>query len=124
MLHGKAKGLGSRISPHLEKKEMLMEQDKTRDESRREFLIKAGKLAVYTPPALMLLMHPSKTIACTSAGGKRPLTHSNYRPRVSEGRSKFDSAEFKFGGFNSKYEPRKPKMGGIKHRSGHQDRRS
>ena len=29
-------------------------------ETRREFLIKAGKVAIYTPPAVMLLMHPSK----------------------------------------------------------------
>lgn len=100
-----------------------MEQEKTRDESRREFLIKAGKLAVYTPPALMLLMHPSKTIACTSAGGKRPLNHSDYRSRVSNGRSKFDSAEFKFRGFDSKYGPREPKTSGIEHRFSRQDRR-
>ena len=29
------------------------------DESRRKFLEKAGKLAVYTPPAVMVLMKPS-----------------------------------------------------------------
>jgi hypothetical protein len=71
----------------------------------------------------MLLMHPSKTIACTSAGGKRPLNHSDYRPRFSNGRSKFDSADFKFRGFDSKHEPHRPKMGGIEIRFGHQDRR-
>jgi hypothetical protein len=52
-----------------------MKSDLTKDETRREFLIKAGKIAVYTPPALMLLMHPSKTKACTSAGGKRPVNY-------------------------------------------------
>jgi hypothetical protein len=62
-------------NPPLPKKGVAMEQEKTKDESRREFLIKAGKLAVYTPPALMLLMRPSKTVACTSAGGKRPPNH-------------------------------------------------
>lgn len=49
-----------------------MTHGKMKDETRREFLIKAGKIAVYTPPALMMLMHPSKTKACSSAGGKRP----------------------------------------------------
>ena len=49
-----------------------MDNEKRKDKTRREFLIRAGKLAVYTPPAIMLLMHPSKTTACTSAGGKRP----------------------------------------------------
>jgi hypothetical protein len=63
--------LGSTDPPQT-KKETPMDNKKTDDESRREFLIKAGKLAVYTPPALMLLMRPSRTVACTSAGGKRP----------------------------------------------------
>ncbi len=49
-----------------------MAHGKMKDETRREFMIKAGKIAVYTPPALMMLMHPSKTKACSSAGGKRP----------------------------------------------------
>ena len=30
------------------------------EETRREFLVKAGKVAIYAPPAIMLLMHPSK----------------------------------------------------------------
>jgi hypothetical protein len=30
-----------------------------RDASRRKFLEDAGKLAIYTPPALVALMHPS-----------------------------------------------------------------
>ena len=27
--------------------------------ARRDFLKKAGKFAIYTPPAIMMLMHPS-----------------------------------------------------------------
>lgn len=35
---------------------MRSQQD---DESRRAFLAKAGKLAIYTPPTMMLLMQPN-----------------------------------------------------------------
>jgi hypothetical protein len=38
-------------------------------ETRREFLIKAGKVAIYTPPAVMLLMHPSKDALAQSGNG-------------------------------------------------------
>jgi hypothetical protein len=35
-------------------------------ESRREFLIKAGKMALYIPPAMMVLMHPDRNaLACS-----------------------------------------------------------
>jgi len=34
--------------------------------SRREFLKKAGKYAIYTPPAVMLLMKPSQATFCRS----------------------------------------------------------
>jgi len=40
------------------------------EETRREFLVKAGKVAIYTPPAVMLLMHPSKKVL--ASGGGRP----------------------------------------------------
>jgi len=39
------------------------------EESRREFLVKAGKFAIYTPPAVMLLMHPSKDALAQSGNG-------------------------------------------------------
>jgi len=32
---------------------------KSDSESRRKFIKKAGKLAIYTPPAMMLLMQPA-----------------------------------------------------------------
>jgi hypothetical protein len=38
--------------------------------SRREFLEKAGKLAVYTPPAIMLLSYPGKEAIASGGGGK------------------------------------------------------
>lgn len=40
-----------------------------KEEARREFLVSAGKFALYTPPALMLLMHPSKNALAVSGGG-------------------------------------------------------
>ena len=39
------------------------------EKSRREFIKAAGKLAVYTPPALMLLMRPTPNAIAASAGG-------------------------------------------------------
>ena len=38
------------------------------EETRREFLVTAGKLAIYIPPAIMLLMHPSKDALAKSGG--------------------------------------------------------
>jgi hypothetical protein len=38
------------------------------EETRRQFLVTAGKLAIYTPPAIMLLMHPSKDALAQSGG--------------------------------------------------------
>ena len=39
------------------------------EKSRREFVKTAGKLAVYTPPIMMLLMKPSPNAIAASAGG-------------------------------------------------------
>lgn len=38
------------------------------EESRRRFLKKAGKLAIYTPPAMALMMQPSHARFLTSGG--------------------------------------------------------
>lgn len=38
--------------------------------NRRAFLKKAGKFAVYTPPAMMMLMHPSANAVMKSAIGR------------------------------------------------------
>jgi hypothetical protein len=55
------------------------------EESRRSFLKKAGKFAVYTPPAVMLLMKPSfahmsksyvgRPENCGTKGGKSDAFH-------------------------------------------------
>jgi formiminotetrahydrofolate cyclodeaminase len=48
-------------------KEAASIPQKTDEESRREFLIKAGKMALYISPAMMVLMHPSgNALACSS----------------------------------------------------------
>jgi hypothetical protein len=41
------------------------------EKSRREFIKAAGKLAVYTPPALMILMRPTPDAIARSAGGQQ-----------------------------------------------------
>ena len=38
------------------------------EKTRREFLVNAGKFAIYTTPAVMLLMHPSKGALAKSGG--------------------------------------------------------
>ncbi len=45
-----------------------------REESRRAFLKKAGKFAVYTPPTVMMLMKPSYGHMSKSVDG-RPYCH-------------------------------------------------
>ena len=51
-------------------------------ESRREFLKKAGKVALYAPPAFVLLMQPSReALACKSLGLQsrtRPKPRQNF----------------------------------------------
>jgi hypothetical protein len=50
----------------MEKKDAILLSMKSNEESRRDFLKKAGKMALYTPPAIMLLMHPSRNaLACS-----------------------------------------------------------
>ena len=45
------------------------EQSKAQLE-RRAFLLKAGRFAAYTPPAMMILMSPGKHAIAKSGGGK------------------------------------------------------
>ena len=66
-------------------KEAIPTPQKTDEESRREFLIKAGKMALYIPPAMMLLMHPSRNaLACSprpprcGTNGYQPSSLSGY----------------------------------------------
>jgi len=37
----------------------MNDRNDTTRSARRDFLKKAGKFAIYTPPAIMMLMHPS-----------------------------------------------------------------
>jgi len=54
------------------KEDALIPQKKD-EESRREFLIKAGKMALYVPPAMMVLMHPSRnSFACNKSYNPPP----------------------------------------------------
>ena len=41
-------------------------------QSRRKFLEKAGKLAVYTPPVIMLLSYPGTEAIASGGGGEYP----------------------------------------------------
>ena len=48
----------------------LTKSEENVKKNRRAFLKKAGKFAVYTPPAMMLLMHPSANAVMKSAVGR------------------------------------------------------
>jgi hypothetical protein len=47
-----------------------VDPEQTVAESRRDFLKKAGKFAVYTPPVVMVLMKPSYATVGGSANGR------------------------------------------------------
>lgn len=47
----------------------MNDTNKTTGSARRDFLIKAGKFAIYTPPAIMMLMHPSASALAKSLKG-------------------------------------------------------
>jgi hypothetical protein len=47
------------------------------EKSRREFMKAAGKFAVYTPPALMLLMRPTPE-AIAASSGRYQSTYNDY----------------------------------------------
>ena len=44
--------------------------DKDKTESRRKFLKTAGKFAVYTPPALILMSKPGSEVFAKTGGGE------------------------------------------------------
>jgi hypothetical protein len=60
-------GLKAEVSRAKRMKESL----DTAQKSRREFLEKAGKLAAYTPPTMLMLMYPG-TQAIASSGHRTP----------------------------------------------------
>ena len=62
----------------------ILSNDETRltqvENTRREFVKTAGKLAIYTPPALMLLMRPSREAVAASAGLDQTQTSGETNP--------------------------------------------
>ncbi len=69
-------------------KETEMEQEVT-TESRRKFLKTAGKFAVYTPPALMLMSNANATYVKESSGYCRPGKHKKYGSKKRSYKRKF-----------------------------------
>ena len=63
------------------------------DNSRRDFLKKAGKLAIYTPPAMMVMMKPSHA-SFTKSGGtiSYDRIRDSYNELSSEERDKIRSS--------------------------------
>ena len=47
----------------------MSDMNDTTGSARRDFLKKAGKFAVFTPPAIMMLMHPSRNAVSKSLRG-------------------------------------------------------
>jgi hypothetical protein len=69
---------------------------KTGEESRREFMIKAGKMALYIPPAMMVLMHPSRSaLACGSINPPKCYPRDYKYPY----KKPYDNKIFRKGGF-------------------------
>ncbi len=62
----------------------LVEHTNGLEESRREFLKSAGKLAIYAPPAMIALMQPSREAVARSATGERPVAkqHPEDTPKL------------------------------------------
>jgi hypothetical protein len=51
--------------------------DQEATQARRKFLTKAGAFALYTPPAITLLMQPSRSAIARSPGGRHPYKGNN-----------------------------------------------
>lgn len=78
----------------MEKKEKLLNLLESSEDSRRDFLKRAGKMALYTPPAIMLLMHPSRNaLACSPRPRKHKTSYrrpNRYKKRWRSGRRRKD----------------------------------
>ena len=59
-----------------------MEYDESQRKSRRKFIKSAGKFAIYTPPALMLMSHPSHEAFAKSCnqGVGAPVVNDGCQP--------------------------------------------
>ena len=69
------------------------DKDLSPDESRRRFLKSAGKLAVYTPPAMMVMMRPSHASFAWSGGTVSwQYIHDSYKELTPEERDSVSSS--------------------------------
>jgi formiminotetrahydrofolate cyclodeaminase len=71
-----------------------LEKDDGVKSGRRDFLKNAGRFAIYTPPAVMLLMRPSQATVLKSAVGK-PCNDRNNDEIKNLSRSKKSEPVFK-----------------------------
>jgi len=80
------------------KKDPGLISPESNEESRRDFLKKAGKMALYTPPAIMLLMQPSRhALACSV----RPQKYNGYLKKSRRHKSRrFKRSRDKGGRYN------------------------
>lgn len=64
-------------------KENQLHEDAEKEarESRRDFLKKAGAFAIYTPPAITMLMHPSHASITKSPGGTQQSYEETYEDK-------------------------------------------
>ena len=60
--------------------------EKTNEKSRRDFLKTAGKFAIYTPPALMILMNPDRAALACSPKPNGKQGHGFFRPPKPNGK--------------------------------------
>ena len=68
------------------------------EQSRRDFLKKAGKFAVYTPPAVMLLMKPSyATLSKSYCGRPQGGGGHSYGGRGGDHRARFEQFRERYG---------------------------
>lgn len=54
-------------------------------EARRDFLKKAGRFAIYTPPAMMVLMKPGREAIAQSGNGDKAVDASAPPPKEGGG---------------------------------------
>lgn len=64
---------------HNQEKPSIETTESIKTESRRNFLKKAGAVALYTPPAIAMLMQPTQASIMKSPGGKQHKNHGFMR---------------------------------------------
>ena len=94
----------------MEKDQNQLPTDAEAREARREFLKKAGRFAIYTPPAMMVLMRPSSAGIARSGASCRTGSHErgSWEPRSHP----FQSSSSHQGGFQGSSN-RRPSVQGF-----------